>query len=80
MTKRGGLGPPNWCKHTIYFFIEISVLNKESERSRICLLGVSSLHLSVTFLLDFRTVSTVIFFIFHFFFSPGKNVYIKLLF
>ena len=35
MTKRGDLGPPNWCKHTI-FFIEMSVPNKENERF-ICL-------------------------------------------
>ena len=41
------------------FFIELPVLSKGSERSYICLLGVSMLPLSTIFLLDFGTFLTV---------------------
>ena len=52
-----------------FFFIELPVLSKGSERSYICLLGVSMLPLFTIFLLDFGTFSTVcvlFFSIFHF--------------
>ena len=41
---------------TPQLFIEVLVPNQESERSCICVLGVSILPLSIIFLLDFRNV------------------------
>ena len=47
-------------------FIEVSVPSQESERSCICVLGVSILLLSMIFILDFGLVATVWYFSFLF--------------
>jgi len=47
-------------------FIEVPVPSQESERSCICVLGVSILPLSTILVLYFETVPTVWYFIFHF--------------
>jgi len=48
---------------TLPLFIEVPVPSQESERSCICVLGVSILPLSTILLLDFRTVPTVLYFL-----------------
>ena len=47
-------------------FIEMSIPSQASEWSCICVLRISILPLSLIFLLDFGTVPTVWYFIFHF--------------
>jgi hypothetical protein len=48
-------------------FIEVPVQSKESERSCICVVGVSTLPLSTTMIFNFETLPTVwYFFAFHF--------------
>ena len=46
--------------------IEVPVPSQESEWSCICVLELSIFPLSTIFLLDFGTVPTVVFFVFHF--------------
>ena len=48
---------------TLPFFTEVPAPSQESEWSCICVLGVSILPLSTIFLLDFRTVLTVWYFL-----------------
>ena len=48
------LGPP--------LFVEVPFPNQESERSCICVLGVSNVSVSANFQFDFRPVATVQYF------------------
>ena len=66
MTKRGDLGPPNWCKHTIFFYWNVCT---QQRKWAIYLFVVSIWSLSVIFLLDFRTVPKVKYLLFFILFS-----------
>ena len=55
----------NWTTFTSPLFIEVPVPSSESERLCNCVLGISSLALSVAFLLDFGIVPTVRIFVSH---------------
>ena len=58
-----------------FIFIEVPVLNQESERSSICVSGVSILHISTTLIFEFRIVPTLrYFFVFVFYFSFHKTL------
>ena len=59
--RRGDLGL--LIQFSPILFIEVPVPSQESERSYICVSGISILPLSTIFLLNFRTVPTVLFFI-----------------
>ena len=47
-------------------FTEVPVLSQESERSCICVLGISNLPISTIFLLNFWNFSDIVIFFFHF--------------
>ena len=51
---------------TLSLFTEVPVLSQESERSCICVLGISNLLISTIFLLNFWNFSDSVIFFFHF--------------
>ena len=46
----------------LFYFIEVPVPNQGSERSCICVLGVSILHLSTILTFNFEIIPSVVFF------------------
>jgi hypothetical protein len=64
--KRGGLSPYNY--YSSQQFIEVHVPSQESERSCICVLGVSMLPLPTILIFDFGIDSTVWYFVFVFYY------------
>jgi len=63
-----------YTKIQFFFFIEVPVPSQESEWSRICVLGLSILPLSMIFQLDFGIVfGQCVIFVFFIFFSNHEN-------
>ena len=55
-------------------FTEVPVLSQESERSCICVLGISNLPISTIFLLNFWNFSDDVILIFHFIIDCEKRI------
>ena len=55
-------------------FIEVPVLSQESEQSCICVLGISNLHISTIFLLNFWNFSDDVILFFHFIIGCEKRI------
>ena len=55
-------------------FTEVPELSQESERSCICVLGISNLPISTIFLLNFWSFSDSVEFVFHFIIGCEKSI------